>query len=104
MSEDISIEHYCMKCDTRRQMLDAECVEVKHRTGYRGVCAVCGRGMFKFAGSKHKNRPAGYYEDRKRQKRIEKRREAVLKDVTVGSVVYISSEDDPTSEVDSGTS
>lgn len=53
---------YCVKCKDKREMKDAAQVEMPAKGGgtrpaVKGVCAVCGTGMFKIL-----PRPVGYEE------------------------------------------
>ncbi len=42
------MQHYCLKCKEKREMLDAVMIEMKNgRPAAKGKCAVCGCGMFK---------------------------------------------------------
>ncbi len=48
---------YCVKCKEKREMKDAQEVQMpakggKTRPAMKGVCAVCGTGMFKILSSK----------------------------------------------------
>lgn len=48
---------YCVKCKAKREMKDAQQVEMpakggKTRPALKGVCSVCGTGMFKILPSK----------------------------------------------------
>lgn len=50
-------EGYCVKCKTKREMKDAEEVEMKGKGGVsrramKGTCPVCGTGMYKILGKK----------------------------------------------------
>ncbi|HEX2980722.1 MAG TPA: DUF5679 domain-containing protein [Anaerolineaceae bacterium] len=39
---------YCVKCKTKREIVDAERVTMKTgRPAIRGKCSVCGTGMYK---------------------------------------------------------
>ena len=39
---------YCVKCKEKREMKDVKIVEIKPgRPAAKGVCTVCGTGMFK---------------------------------------------------------
>jgi uncharacterized protein DUF5679 len=42
------MQHYCLKCKEKREMLDAEMIEMKNgRPAAKGKCGTCGCGMFK---------------------------------------------------------
>ena len=42
---------YCVKCRQKREMKDAKEVEMKGgRRALKGVCSVCGTGMYKILG------------------------------------------------------
>ncbi len=44
---------YCVKCKSKRDMKDAEQVSMKNgRPAMKGVCSVCGTGMYKILSSK----------------------------------------------------
>ncbi len=50
-------EAYCVKCKEKREMKDAKEVEMKgkgntKRRAMKGVCPVCGTGMYKILPSK----------------------------------------------------
>lgn len=49
-------EAYCVKCKTKRKMIDAQEVEINGKGGKRraltGKCEVCGTKMFKILGKK----------------------------------------------------
>ncbi|MBI4208186.1 MAG: hypothetical protein HY538_00575 [Deltaproteobacteria bacterium] len=39
---------YCVKCKSKREMVDAKEVEMKNqRKALKGKCSVCGTGMYK---------------------------------------------------------
>ena len=51
------MEAYCVKCKAKREMKDAEEIEMKGKgatkcRAMRGVCPVCGTKMFRILGSK----------------------------------------------------
>lgn len=96
------VKGYCMKCNETLPIIDAEYCETKQKTGVRGRCGVCGKGMFKFIGSKTRNRPPGYYDQRKREARLEKRRQKLLDGVPPIRAAYISDQIDPKPEPGSG--
>ena len=42
---------YCVKCKAKREMKDAQEVEMKGgRRAMKGTCTVCGTGMYKILG------------------------------------------------------
>jgi hypothetical protein len=48
---------YCVKCKAKREMKDAQEVEMKGKGGttrraMKGVCPTCGTGMYKILGKK----------------------------------------------------
>ncbi|EKD33156.1 MAG: hypothetical protein ACD_76C00081G0002 [uncultured bacterium] len=48
----MEIQAYCVKCKTKAVMKDAQLIEMpakggKTRPALKGVCSVCGTGMFK---------------------------------------------------------
>ncbi|MFC1729288.1 DUF5679 domain-containing protein [candidate division KSB1 bacterium] len=44
---------YCVKCKAKRDMKDANRVTMKNgRPAMKGVCSVCGTGMYKILSSK----------------------------------------------------
>jgi len=44
---------YCVKCKSKRDMKDASEVEMKTgRHAMKGVCSMCGTGMYKILGNK----------------------------------------------------
>ncbi len=44
---------YCVKCRTKREMVDAQKVTMKNgRPAMKGKCASCGTGMYKILSSK----------------------------------------------------
>lgn len=48
----MAVEAYCVKCKAKREMKNAEATTLKNgRPAQKGVCPVCGTGMFKI-GSK----------------------------------------------------
>ncbi len=53
MAEE-KIVAFCVKCREKREMKDAKEIQMKGKGGPRkamkGVCAVCGTGMFKILG------------------------------------------------------
>jgi len=52
--EQVAVIAYCVKCREKREMKDAKEIQMKGKGGPRramkGVCAVCGTGMFKILG------------------------------------------------------
>lgn len=57
MAEDKQAEGYCVKCKQKRQMREANEVEMQGKGGVvrravTGVCTVCGTKMFKILGKK----------------------------------------------------
>jgi hypothetical protein len=67
-----------MRCCSRREMQQPYRETVKDKHAIRGKCGVCGSNMFKFSGSASKNRPKGWYDARKREKRNRLAREKLL--------------------------
>lgn len=50
-------EAYCVKCRQKREMKDAKEIEMKGKGGMvrramKGVCPVCGTGMYRIMGKK----------------------------------------------------
>lgn len=46
---------YCVKCKEKREMKDASEVEMKGgRRAMKGMCSVCGTGMYKILGGNAK--------------------------------------------------
>ncbi len=46
-------EAYCVKCKAKREMKDAQEVTMKNgRPAMKGVCPVCGTGMYKILSTK----------------------------------------------------
>ncbi len=46
------MEGYCVKCRAKRQMNDAKNVTMKNgKPAVKGVCSVCGTGMYKIGAS-----------------------------------------------------
>ncbi|MFN3875710.1 MAG: DUF5679 domain-containing protein [Flavobacteriales bacterium] len=46
-----AVEAYCVKCKSKREMKAAQQVEMANgRKAMKGVCPVCGTGMFKILG------------------------------------------------------
>jgi hypothetical protein len=46
-------EAYCVKCRTKREMVDAEEVTMKNgRKAMQGKCGVCGTKLFRILGGK----------------------------------------------------
>ena len=44
---------YCVKCKAKRDMKDAKEITMANgRKAMKGVCSVCGTGMFKIMGTK----------------------------------------------------
>ena len=57
MNENQTIDGYCVKCKAKRQMRDANEIEMPGKGGtvrraVTGLCAVCGTKMFKIMGKK----------------------------------------------------
>ncbi len=47
------MEAYCVKCKAKREMVDAQEVEMKNgRKAMKGKCPDCGTSMFKILGKK----------------------------------------------------
>lgn len=90
-----AITGYCMKCRAHQPILDAVEYENKQKLGVKGRCGECGSGMFKFIGSKTRNRPEGYAAQRKRERLIESRRAKLLDGVPPIRAAYISDQEDP---------
>jgi len=45
------MQGYCVKCRAKREMKDAKEVVMKNgRKAVKGVCSVCGTGMYKILG------------------------------------------------------
>ena len=45
------MEGYCVKCKAKRTMKDAKQITMKNgRKAMKGVCPVCGTGMFRIQG------------------------------------------------------
>ncbi len=48
-------EGYCVKCKSKRNMVNAEEVTMKNgRKAMKGKCETCGTGMYKILGNKKK--------------------------------------------------
>ena len=48
-----TVEAYCLKCRTQREMKDATAVTMKNgKPATKGVCPVCGTGMYKIGKAK----------------------------------------------------
>jgi PHP family Zn ribbon phosphoesterase len=46
--EGYSMQAYCMKCRTKKEMKDAKAIKMKNgRPATQGVCPVCGTKMFR---------------------------------------------------------
>jgi hypothetical protein len=47
------VEAYCVKCKAKREMKNAQPVTMKNgKPATKGVCPVCGTGMYKIGASK----------------------------------------------------
>lgn len=67
-----------MRCCSKREIQDLQREVVKQKHAIRGKCGVCGSTMFKFIGSNCLNRPAGYYDARRRAARARRNREKLI--------------------------
>ena len=48
----MAVEAYCVKCKAKREMDKAENTTMKNgKPAVKGVCPVCGTGMFKIGGT-----------------------------------------------------
>ncbi len=48
----MAVEAYCVKCKAKREMNSAENTTMKNgKPAVKGVCPVCGTGMFKIGGT-----------------------------------------------------
>jgi hypothetical protein len=90
-----AITGYCVKCRAHQPILDVCEYEAKEKLGVKGRCGVCGCGMFKFIGSKSRNRPEGYSVMRARERRLERRKAKLLDGVPPIRAAYISDQEDP---------
>ena len=46
--KEVTMQAYCMKCRTKREMKDARSITMKNgRPATQGVCPVCGTKMFR---------------------------------------------------------
>ena len=49
----MTVEAYCLKCRTQREMKDATAVTMKNgKPATKGVCPTCGTGMYKIGKAK----------------------------------------------------
>ncbi len=85
---------YCVKCNEKREMVDVVEVETKQKLGLKAECGECGGGLFRFSGSKSRNRPEGYYVERARNRRLEARKKKLLDPVPPIRAAYWSDEGD----------
>ena len=90
-----TIKGYCVKCNEKQVIADAEHCEPKQKTAVRGKCSVCGSKMFRLTGSKTRNRPPGYRNECDRRARAEANRKKLLDGVPTIRAAYISDQDDP---------
>ena len=86
-------ECYCVCCRGRRPFLEPELKtfgEEVRKTAYSGKCGECGRTVLKFTGSNQlkEPRPRGYYDARKREAKLERRRRAVLESAVPVKAAY----------------
>ena len=83
---------YCVKCNEKREMVDAVEIETKTKVALKAKCGECEGGLFRFVGSKSKNRPEGYYVKRAKERRLEARKKKLLDGVPTIRAAYWSDE------------
>ena len=83
---------YCVKCNEKREMVDVVEIETKTKVALKAKCGECGGGLFRFVGSKPKNRPEGYYVKRAKERRLEARKKKLLDGVPTIRAAYWSDE------------
>ncbi len=87
------IKAYCLRCKVNIVLESPRCVTLGKEDeflAYAGICPGCGKYAYRGRGRKHLVRPPGYYLDRRRAKRLEKRKARLLDRVPTIRAAYVT--------------